>query len=189
MRIILPLVGTNPIPANTTLTIIGFNVDWVNVANVSDRGKSENVFGGEDFSPGARVIYNIITGPTQGNIYRITIVVLYRDADPVNLGSVRTDQPGGDDMDDDGIKNADDDCPIGDTNWKSNAISDNDGDGCRDDSPEDPDDDNDQVPDTEDAFRLDACASIDTDGDGDPGYVGISLHYRSQYQLNSGYGR
>ena len=56
-------------------------------------------------------------------------------------------------------------CPRGDTGWTSAPSTDNDGDGCRDDSNEDLDDDNDGVKDTADAYPLDACASVDTDGD------------------------
>ncbi len=69
------------------------------------------------------------------------------------------------DLDGDGIADTADACPSGgDTDWTSNASTDNDRDGCRD-AGEDLDDDNDGVADTDDAFRTDACASVDTDGD------------------------
>ncbi len=72
-----------------------------------------------------------------------------------------------DDDDNDGVEDIADTCPIGATGWTSNASADHDGDGCRD-RDEDPDDDNDGVADTDDAFVTDACASLDTDGDGEP---------------------
>ncbi len=49
-----------------------------------------------------------------------------------------------DDDDNDGIKDTDEGaCPAGEANWTSNSSTDNDMDGCRDDSDEDLDDDND----------------------------------------------
>ena len=84
--------------------------------------------------------------------------------------------PAMEDLDDDndgvpdaasGDKKADN-CPRGDTDWTSNASTDNDGDGCRDAGMEDLDDDNDGVNDAADAFPRDKCASVDTDKDGDP---------------------
>ena len=56
--------------------------------------------------------------------------------------------------------------------WTSNATTDHDGDGCRDDSNEDLDDDNDGVPDTGDLCATNATDwtsdrdSTDSDGDG-----------------------
>ncbi len=91
-----------------------------------------------------------------------------------NLNQINTDNAddGGDacdgDDDNDGLEDSMDTCPTGVTGWTSNASTDNDRDGCRDDSNEDLDDDNDGVADTDDAFRTDACASTDTDGDGAP---------------------
>ena len=46
-----------------------------------------------------------------------------------------------------------------------------------------------KVPDTEDAFRLDACASADTDGDGDPDMLASDCTTGVDYQPNSGYGQ
>ncbi len=53
------------------------------------------------------------------------------------------------DCDDDDIGDERDACPAGETGWMSNGSSDNDGDGCRDDSIEDTDDDNDGLADTD----------------------------------------
>ena len=71
------------------------------------------------------------------------------------------------DDDNDGVKDLADTCARNAIGWTSDATTDNDGDGCRD-ADEDLDDDNDEVPDEADAFRLDACASTDTDKDGKP---------------------
>ena len=56
------------------------------------------------------------------------------------------------DADGDGLRDADDFCPNGETGWISGKVLDFDGDGCRD-SDEDDDDDDDGVPDD-----LDACS-------------------------------
>ena len=77
-----------------------------------------------------------------------------------------------DDDDNDGLGDLADACPRGDTGWTSNAITDHDGDGCRD-ADEDLDDDNDGLGDIADACaRGDtgwtSNASTDHDGDGCP---------------------
>ncbi len=62
------------------------------------------------------------------------------------------------DCDDDGIGDSEGDrCPYNETGWTSNGSSDNDGDGCRDES-EDIDDDNDGLND-----REDLCSAGETD--------------------------
>ena len=122
----------------------------------------------------ARVIYPITAGLTNDITYRITIAVIYADGNSVASRSVKS-RPGvgaagesfGTDLDADGVSNTEDVCPVGETNWRSNARTDNDKDGCRD-SDEDDDDDNDDTNDADDAFRLDACASADADKDGMP---------------------
>ena len=48
------------------------------------------------------------------------------------------------DGDNDGVDDNSDQCPFGATGWLSDAVTDNDGDGCRD-TVEDTDDDNDGV--------------------------------------------
>ncbi len=80
-----------------------------------------------------------------------------------------------DDDDNDGVNDfaADgitqlDACARGDTSWTSDASTDHDGDGCRDDSPEDLDDDNDGLEDLADACaRGDTGWTSDTDTDND----------------------
>ena len=60
-------------------------------------------------------------------------------------------------------------CPRGDTGWTSNASADHDGDGCRDDSTEDPDDDNDNILDDADSCPLISSEGRDeSDRDGCP---------------------
>ena len=75
------------------------------------------------------------------------------------------------DMDMDGLLDGDDNCPNGINGPASTAdpmaaTADPDMDGCK--NSEDDDDDNDGVTDASDAFPLNDCASVDTDGDGDP---------------------
>lgn len=85
-----------------------------------------------------------------------------------------------DDDDGDGVNDLNDDCPDGDVGWSANALSDHDGDGCRD-LTEDLDDDEDGIFDTydlcpkgpvgwisdeENDIEQDGCADIDSDGDG-----------------------
>ena len=53
------------------------------------------------------------------------------------------------DSDNDGITDAQDDCPTGATGWTSNSVTDYDSDGCQD-SSEDTDDDNDGIQDSSD---------------------------------------
>ena len=83
------------------------------------------------------------------------------------------------DDDNDGVLDGDDDCKTSRESFTSIApadfakdpllvVSDNDADGCEDSEAEDDDDDNDGKIDTADAFQLNACASVDTDGDGIP---------------------
>ena len=95
-----------------------------------------------------------------------------RDGDPDNLvPGCQTDLTVDSDDDNDKVIDTADTCPRGDMGWISNTTTDNDGDGCRDEHAEDPDDDNDGVADDDDVFPLDACASRDTDNDGDPDSV------------------
>ncbi len=69
------------------------------------------------------------------------------------------------DDDGDGLDDLVDSCPQGQTGWTSNTETDNDGDGCRDDT-EDLDDDNDGVIDLYDADPLDPDICNDADADG-----------------------
>ncbi len=69
------------------------------------------------------------------------------------------------DDDGDGINDPQDKCPLGLTDWSSNANSDNDSDGCKD-TEEDDDDDNDGFPDSQDALPLDDSEWSDNDLDG-----------------------
>ncbi len=74
------------------------------------------------------------------------------------------------DCDSDEVNDNSDQCSTGETGWTSNASTDNDGDGCRDES-EDPDDDNDLVADISDQCRAGETgwtsnSSTDNDGDG-----------------------
>ena len=86
----------------------------------------------------------------------------FRDGDTMGLSFMVSISPASDlpDVDGDGVVNALDLCAPGGvagmTGWTSNAMTDNDSDGCRD-SDEDLDDDNDMTPDTTD---------VDEDGDG-----------------------
>jgi len=65
-----------------------------------------------------------------------------------------------------------DDCPFGETGWTSSPSTDHDGDGCKDDRPEDQDDDNDGVSDgmddcsTGELGWISDPASTDYDSDG-----------------------
>lgn len=73
------------------------------------------------------------------------------------------------DTDGDGIDDADDDCPNGETGWTSTPLTDHDGDGCRD-SSEDNDNDNDLVVNINDDCpegELSWLSSPSTDYDGD----------------------
>ena len=73
------------------------------------------------------------------------------------------------DTDGDGIDDADDDCPNGETGWTSTPSTDHDGDGCRD-SSEDNDNDNDLVVNINDDCpegELSWLSSPSTDYDGD----------------------
>ena len=75
------------------------------------------------------------------------------------------------DMDMDGVADFSDSCVDGvpgpaSTTDRTAATADPDMDGCK--NSEDDDDDGDGIPDTMDAFDHDACASVDTDSDGNP---------------------
>ena len=179
------LVGwTNPkqenIPAQDNIT--GFDITWVNTVNEADTGTialNSNSTGSDPLlltpdeellAPGKRVIYNI-TGPTKGNTYRITIVVIYKNAAPVSL-SVQSNKDVGSDIDLDNVNNDEDAF-----DFDACASTDTDGDripnslvaNCTTDLTEDPDDDNDGTDDADDDFPIDACAITDTDNDGMPG--------------------
>jgi hypothetical protein len=71
-----------------------------------------------------------------------------------------TDPADLDDVDSDGVLNENDNCRFVANSEQTDTDSDDIGDVC------DTDDDNDGVPDTTDAFPLDATESVDTDGDG-----------------------
>jgi hypothetical protein len=90
-------------------------------------------------------------------------------ADNVQLGCQTTILQDGDD-DNDGKLDQDDFCPRGVLNWLSGAVTDNDGDGCRD-ADEDLDDDNDGLLDNNDLCPSGYVGwvsnpSVDQDGDG-----------------------
>ncbi len=75
------------------------------------------------------------------------------------------------DSDNDGLADANDACPMGETGAATTAdasaiTADPDGDGCK--NSEDSDDDGDGVADADDDFPSDACASVDTDEDNKP---------------------
>ena len=94
------------------------------------------------------------------------------DGDPDTVvAGCQTDLTADSDDDNDTVTDTADACPLGDMGWISDTMTDNDGDGCRDEHAEDQDDDNDGVADEDDVFPLDACASRDTDNDGDPDSV------------------
>jgi large repetitive protein len=95
------------------------------------------------------------------------------DNDPANDGpDIDGDGAcdGGDgDVDNDGLPNSDDRCPIGVVNWASSTATDHDADGCRD-IDEDADDDGDGVADLSDLCATGATgwvSTILTDFDGD----------------------
>ncbi len=67
------------------------------------------------------------------------------------------------DCDNDDVGDEEDDCPAGEEGWTSNSSSDNDGDGCLDESIEDTDDDNDGLADVNEP---DGCV-LDSDCDND----------------------
>ena len=69
------------------------------------------------------------------------------------------------DDDNDGVLDQNDFCNPGEMGWISGLVEDNDGDGCWD-SNEDIDDDNDNYPDSVDAFPFDRNEWEDTDSDG-----------------------
>ena len=72
------------------------------------------------------------------------------------------------DDDGDGILDADDFCPLGETGWTSGKVLDSDGDGCKDES-EGTDSDRDGVSDTSDSCpnqEVDRETMTDEDGDG-----------------------
>ena len=74
------------------------------------------------------------------------------------------------DCDSDGVADNSDQCRVGETGWTSNGSTDNDGDGCRDES-EDADDDNDGLDDISDQCSIGETgwtsnSSTDNDGDG-----------------------
>jgi len=74
------------------------------------------------------------------------------------------------DLDDDGVADASDLCPEGDTDWTSTGATDHDSDGCRDAGTEDPDDDNDGLDDASDLCPTGDSgwtSSVSTDNDGD----------------------
>ena len=100
----------------------------------------------------------------------------------ITLLSLSLTTCGGDGSDQDQVQDQDNDgvndftkggihldlCPNGETGWTSGPNTDHDGDGCRDASDEDLDDDNDGTADVVDSFPLDECAATDTDKDGNP---------------------
>ena len=75
------------------------------------------------------------------------------------------------DTDGDGVLDSSDDCLDGITGWTSSALTDHDGDGCKDDTIEDDDDDNDTVDDNDDDCPKGNTGWVsgstnDNDGDG-----------------------
>ena len=88
------------------------------------------------------------------------------NADQVNNDGDALGDVCDDDDDNDGVKDTADACPRGDTGWTSNNMTtDNDGDGCRDDSGEDLDDDNDGFPDVANATTAaDNCRLVSNAG-------------------------
>ena len=126
----------------------------------------------------ARVTYDI-TGLAEDTTYEVVIGVIYNGntSNPQNLRLARmtTGEPTtgiGTDLDRDGMPNPEDSCPLGVTG-AANATADIDNDGCR--NSEDPDDDGDGVLDDADAFPLDACASVDADGDDPAGIAWLPI--------------
>ncbi len=152
-------------------SITGFNVTWQNIAVPADKGVRELTAAdvGVNVSAAARVLVTL-EGLRPNAAYNLAIVVIYMGgrsasaapADPARTGSAGMTPSG--DLDRDGVPNADDNCPLIPNADQTNTDmhSTDGGDACDDD------DDNDDVPDATDAFRLDACASIDTDKDGKP---------------------
>ena len=145
--------------------------------NIEERSLTDGP--GFSINKSARVTYNI-TGLAEDTEYEVVIGVIYNEdtSDPQNLrlarmttGDITTGI--GNDFDRDGKKNREDDCPSGLTGT-ANATEDIDNDGCR--NSEDPDTDGDGVLNDVDEFPLDACASVDADNDGRPGYSGCRLH-------------
>ncbi len=156
------LVGwTNPNRMNITGFVITTRRD-----DASDGGTREFNSTMAGVAPLARVIYNI-TGLTNNIAYHITIAVRYENGtiviSPPVSGTTGADAGVGTDIDDDGEDNDIDNCPLVANADQANTDNADDGGNACDD-----DDDNDGVADTEDAFRTDACASADTDGDGKP---------------------
>ena len=161
--------------------ISDFNISWVG-ANTSPAESDSQLTGDNaDTSAGAMATY-VLDGLTDGIDYTVSVSILYAGgglskvtADEMRRPGQNTDndtQPDDLDPDDDndGVNDADDNCRLvknaDQTNTDNvNGDGDDKGDACDDD------DDNDGVADAADAFRTDACASTDTDGDGDPDTV------------------
>ena len=125
--------------------IIGFNINWVNVDDDADGSTKA-------FNPPAANVTagagntDTITGLNYVATYRITVSVRYAGQDPI-LSAAVEDTIGADpdDIDGDGVVNADDNCPSDANADQTNTDkADDGGDAC------DPNDDNDDFPDETD---------------------------------------
>ena len=149
------LAWKNPVITDTILEIERFEIEWVLESDSNNKGngiKTNETASGIDASYEIRGLMTNVT-------YRVFLMTVY------NLGpSNRTEFliHTGENRDSDPFTDARDNCP---TDYSLTQIdTDNDGEGnvC------DEDDDNDGVPDDEDAFILNRCAAKDTDRDGMP---------------------
>ncbi len=90
-------------------SITGFNIAWVNVGDDTDSGTRE-LDSADLLASGAQSMYTI-TGLTYRATYKITVTVLYADQDPAASAPIQTQEmtePDPNDLDGDGVVNAED---------------------------------------------------------------------------------